>query len=59
VCLGFVVVEHLLGRGTAPALRARLDAAPAVARGLLYATVAVYLLLFMPRDASSFVYRAF
>ena len=59
VCLGFVLVYHLLELGRGQALRERLLALPAVVRGVFYGLVIVYLLIFMPIAASAFVYGAF
>lgn len=59
ICLGILVVMHLLALGRLPAVRERAAALPAPVRGVAWGLVVVYLLLFMPVASGTFIYAQF
>ncbi len=59
VCFGFVALYHGLDLARLRVWRDRLFAVPAPLRGLVYGFVIVFLLVFMPLGAGSFIYANF
>ncbi len=59
VCFGFVAVYHLLDLERLRVWRERLFALPAPLRGFAYGLVIVFLLVFMPVGAGTFIYANF
>jgi hypothetical protein len=58
-CAGFIVLIHLLELPMLKRVRGTFFALPAPLRGLAYGLVTVYLFLFVPVGASTFIYRQF
>ena len=59
LCAGFIVLIHLLELPALKRIRDIFFALPAPLRGVGYGLVTVYLLLFVPVGASTFIYRQF
>ncbi len=59
VCFGFVAAYHLLDLDRLRVWRERLFAVPAPLRGFAYGIVIVFLLVFMPVGAGTFIYANF
>lgn len=59
LCVLFVVLLHVLDLPAVRGTRERLLQMPAPLRGMAYGCVVVYLFLFVPIGASTFIYRQF
>jgi D-alanyl-lipoteichoic acid acyltransferase DltB (MBOAT superfamily) len=59
LCVGFVVLLHVLDLPAVRGTREKLLRVPAPLRGMAYGAVIVYLFLFVPVGASTFIYRQF
>ncbi|MBK7971766.1 MAG: MBOAT family protein [Deltaproteobacteria bacterium] len=59
VCFGFVALHHVLGSARLRPWADRLFGLPALLRGFAYGLVIVFLLVFMPLGAGSFIYANF
>jgi|KBSMisStaDraftv2_1062788.scaffolds.fasta_scaffold120872_2 alginate O-acetyltransferase complex protein AlgI len=59
LCVGFVILLHVLDMPAVRGTRERLLRVPAPIRGMAYGAVIVYLFLFVPVGASTFIYRQF
>jgi D-alanyl-lipoteichoic acid acyltransferase DltB (MBOAT superfamily) len=55
----FVVAYHLLGFGPGPRVAAAFGRLPAPVRGIVYGAVVVFLFVFVPVGASTFIYAQF
>jgi D-alanyl-lipoteichoic acid acyltransferase DltB (MBOAT superfamily) len=59
VCVAFMIGYHLLELPRFQSLRSRFFALPAVVRGVAYGAVVVFLLMFVPISAGTFIYAQF